>query len=89
LKNKLLYKLGWLLIMISFVCWGVIVILPFFPLSLSFKTASITFAVILAEVLFWIGAVFVGKEVVAKYKAQLHPKNWRKKRKNIYKGEDL
>lgn len=83
MKNKLLYKIGWGLIVVSVLWWGLIVVVPFFPLSLKMKATVITAAIVLAEVFFWLGAVLVGKEVVAKYKAYLNPKNWGKKKDDV------
>ena len=80
MKSKLLLKLGWLFIIISCIGWLLIAIIPFLPLSVGEKAASVTASIVLAEIFFWIGALFVGKEVVAKYKSYLNPKNWRKKK---------
>ncbi|MGQ0454343.1 transporter suffix domain-containing protein, partial [Bacillus sp. SS-TM] len=52
---------------------------PFTSLSTQVKTIVIPGCIVIGEILFLIGAVFVGKEVVAKYKKYLNPKNWRRK----------
>lgn len=62
-------KLGLVLIIISFLPWLIIaVIVPFLPISLGQKGLLIPALLILAEVLFWLGALLVGKEVVQKYR---------------------
>ncbi|MFF5994756.1 transporter suffix domain-containing protein [Lysinibacillus sp. KU-BSD001] len=78
MKNKVLYKVGWVFIIIACLLWISLVVIPFLPFSLGMKAAAVTGAVVLAEVFFWIGAIFVGKEVITKYKKYLNPKNWRK-----------
>ncbi|WP_409304994.1 transporter suffix domain-containing protein [Peribacillus sp. SCS-155] len=82
MKNKRLYKLGWLSIILSCLCWVVILVIPFLNLSAGAKAAGITGSIVLGEVFFWIGALFVGKEVAGKFKSYLNPKNWRKKERD-------
>ncbi|MGG0658506.1 transporter suffix domain-containing protein [Rummeliibacillus pycnus] len=82
MKNKLLYRLGWLFIFISCLFWVLIVIVPFLSFSAGVKAAVITAFVVLGEIFFWIGALFVGKEVISKYKSNLNPLTWRKKKEN-------
>jgi len=65
-------KLGLVLIIISFLPWLIIaVIVPFLPISLAQKAILIPVLLVLAEVLFWPGALLVGKEVVQKYRRYL------------------
>jgi hypothetical protein len=45
------------------------------------KVIASTTSLILMEVVFWAGGLLVGKELFTKYKHQLNPKNWIKKRK--------
>ncbi|RFU71499.1 hypothetical protein D0469_01280 [Peribacillus saganii] len=82
MKSKVLYKLGWLFIIISCLCWLLIAIIPFLPFSTGVKAVSVTASIVLAEVFFWIGALLVGKEVVTKYKSYMNPKNWRMKKED-------
>lgn len=78
-KKAFIYKLGIGLIVLSLSLWLVPVIIPFTPLSMKAKAGIITGSLIVAEVMFWIGAVLVGKEVAAKFKSYLNPANWGKK----------
>ena len=66
-------KLGLVLIIISFLPWLIIaVIVPFLPSSLAQKAILVPVLLVLAEVLFWLGALLVGKEVVQKYRRYLN-----------------
>ena len=80
-------KLGLVLIIISFLPWLIIaVIMPFLPISLAQKAILVPALLVLAEVLFWLGALLVGKEVVQKYRRYLNfrylnilVKRWKRK----------
>ncbi|MGE7727154.1 transporter suffix domain-containing protein [Bacillus cereus] len=78
-KKLLLFKIGIGLLIIYVLLWGSALIIPFTSLSTQVKTIVIPGCIVIGEILFLIGAVFVGKEVVAKYKKYLNPKNWRRK----------
>jgi len=82
-KRPLIYKIGLIMIVTSLVIWIIPLVVPFLPLSVSLKATIITVVVVVAEILFWTGAVFVGKEVAVKIRGYLNPKNWRKR-----KGEE-
>ncbi|GGK04430.1 hypothetical protein GCM10007063_28440 [Lentibacillus kapialis] len=78
-KNSIFYKLGTALLIISVLCWLIAAVTTFTPISLTVKASIITGSLIIGEILFWIGALLVGKEVVSKYKRYLNPRNWWKK----------
>ncbi|HDR7794343.1 TPA: transporter suffix domain-containing protein [Bacillus luti] len=78
-KKPLLFKVGIGLLIIYVLLWGSALIIPFTSLSAQVKTIVIPGCIVVGEILFLIGAVFVGKEVVSKYKKYLNPKNWRRK----------
>lgn len=77
-KKSIFYKIGIAFIILSFLSWLIPLIAPFTPLPIKVKAGVITGALIFAEVIFWIGALLVGKEVAAKFKSYLNPKGWRK-----------
>ncbi|MER2170176.1 MAG: transporter suffix domain-containing protein [Psychrobacillus psychrodurans] len=77
-EKSSLYKLGIGLLILSLSMWLIPIITPFTPLPTKVKAVTITVSIIIAEVMFWIGALLVGKEVAAKFKSYLKPKNWRK-----------
>ena len=71
MKNKALVKVGIVLISLACVAWLTVVIIPFLPWWLAVKGGAITGALVVGEILFWLGTVCVGKELLAKYKAYL------------------
>ena len=87
LKYKFTRILGISLILFSWILWGVILILPFFKLTLT--QYAIVYPVIFAATnIFWFGAVLVGKEMVQKYSLWPKVKLWFKKC-NIKDGKIL
>jgi len=76
-KKPFLFKLGIGLLILYPILWGLAAIVPFTPLPTHIKATVITVCIVVGEILFLIGAAFVGKEVVTKYKSKLNPKNWR------------
>jgi hypothetical protein len=66
-------KLGLGLIAGSFGLWGLVAIVPWLPISTAQKTIAAATLVILAEILWWIGVVLVGKEVAQRYRHRLNP----------------
>ncbi|MBD2292047.1 transporter suffix domain-containing protein [Anabaena sphaerica FACHB-251] len=66
-------KLGLVLIIVSFLPWlAIAIILPFLPISVAQKALLVPALLVFAEVLFWLGALLVGKEVVQKYRRYLN-----------------
>lgn len=53
------------LIILSFVLYGGILLLPFAPLSLELKGSAVMGLVIAGEGSFWIGALLAGKEAAS------------------------
>ena len=72
-------RVGIFLVVMSFVFYGLIPVLPFLPLSASVKLAAVPILALLGELVFWPGGILLGKEVVARYKSYLNPCNWRLK----------
>ena len=56
-------------------------IIPLFNLPTKIKVIASTVSLILMEIVFWSGGLLVGKELFAKYKNKMNPKNWFKKTK--------
>ena len=86
IKKPLVYKIGMFLIILSLIIWVLPLGIPFLPLTGKMKAISITGSLIIAEVLFWIGALMAGKEAAGKIRKIMNPKNW--KRKNAERQED-
>ncbi|HZG73915.1 MAG TPA: transporter suffix domain-containing protein [Chondromyces sp.] len=80
-KNKLVYNIGTGLIVLSFILWIIPFVVPFFDIPGTSKAMLITGALITAEIVFWIGMIFVGKEAAMKIRKQFHPNNWKRKQK--------
>ena len=66
----------------SGVFFAATLIIPLFDLPTKIKIIASTTSFILMEVVFWSGGLLVGKELFTKYKKQLNPKNWLKKKEN-------
>ncbi|MFC5468232.1 transporter suffix domain-containing protein [Cohnella suwonensis] len=85
-RKKMLYKLGIGFIIASLLLWVVPFVVPFAPMSAKTKAGIITVALIVAEVLFWLGVLLVGKEVAKKIRGYINPRNWRKRAKKEGEG---
>ena len=81
-KKSILYKIGIGLLIISVLSWLIPLIIPFTDFPTKVKAGIITGGLIFAEVMFWVGALLVGKEVAAKFKSYLNPINWKKKQEH-------
>lgn len=85
-------KLGIFLMIFSGVFFGATFIIPLFDLPTKTKVIASGASLVLMEVVFWLGGLLVGKELFAKYKNRLNPRNWFKRGKegtnNITKAPD-
>jgi len=73
-------KIAASLVIISFLMWGAILVVPFIDiLGTAEKAALMGFLAVAGEVLLWVGALMVGREVMVKYRHKMSPKNWFKK----------
>jgi hypothetical protein len=71
-------KIGIAFIVLSFVLWILIPVIPFLSLSGAVKTAIVSGLFIGGEVFFWLGALLAGKDIVKTF----IQKYWRKKEKD-------
>lgn len=78
-------KLGIFLMFFSGVFFGATFIIPLFDLPTKTKIIASTTSLVLMELVFWTGGLLVGKELFAKYKQKLIPKNWFRKSKDVTK----
>jgi len=69
-------RIGIFLVVLSFVLYGLIPLLPFLPISTSQKIATAPLLALLGELAFWPGGVLLGREVIARYKVCLNPCTW-------------
>jgi len=82
-QNHTATRLGWTLIIISTVLWLVPLATPVLPFSVKIKILIGGGAVVLAEGLFWLGAIFVGKEAVKRYRKSFRFLKWNRNRGEV------
>ena len=82
-NNSILSKIGIFLIILSFILYGFIFLVPFLPISLEVKGVTITGLIASGEGTFWIGLIFAGKEVYQSMKNKT-----KYYYKNIFKSKD-
>ena len=58
---------GWGLVTISFIPWLLVVTLPWWSLSNSQRLLAASILLVIAEALFWLGALIVGKQAIDRY----------------------
>lgn len=68
--------LGILLVILSCVAYGLLILVPFLPLSTTSKLLLSPLLVGAGEATFWVGGALLGKEIVARFKRYLNPCNW-------------
>lgn len=78
-KKTIFYTIGMVLLISTIPLWVIPIIVPFTSLSVGLKGGIITASLLIAEIMFWVGAVLVGKEVVAKFKSYFSLKRWKSK----------
>jgi hypothetical protein len=89
IKPVYIKTLGISLIILTWIIWGVIFLLPFFKLTV--REYAIAYPVLLiATNLFWIGTFLVGKEIARKYNIFRKIKTWLSKirKKNNNSGKE-
>ena len=81
-KKNWKLKLGIVLIIISVFLFLTLFAMPFIPIETKYKIAVSTGLLIAGETTFWVGTLFLGKEVWIKYKAFLKSAYWPNKKKS-------
>nr|WP_290228250.1 transporter suffix domain-containing protein [Trichocoleus desertorum] len=78
-------KLGLVLVGVSFLPWAAIAfVLPWLPITRTQKTLLIPVLLVLAEILFWLGLLIVGKEAAQRYRQFFNFKAvWRSLKRGI------
>jgi hypothetical protein len=77
MKKTIKFKAGIILIMVSVIFFLSIPVVPFLDLERGVKITVSTVLLVLGELTFWSGGLLLGKELFAKYKSYLNPKNWK------------
>ena len=78
-------KAGLILTVLSFAFYGAILLVPFTLFQTKAKIVLSSVLAIFGEVSFWVGAVILGKDFVAKYRRFFNPLNWFKKQSRFKK----
>ena len=73
-------KLGISLVVLSFILYGLILLVPFVPYPTGIKVTISSILAVLGEISFWVGGIILGKEVIARYKKYLNPFIWFKRK---------
>ena len=60
--------------------YAAIPVVPFLPLTTAQKIGLSSGLVVVAEVIFWVAALFVGKEAISRYRRYFDPRAWFRKR---------
>lgn len=75
-RKKTLRAAAFAMIALSFILYALLPVLPFLPLTVQMKSVAGGVMIGLSEVVFWTGAVILGKEAVAKFKRWMNPLHW-------------
>jgi hypothetical protein len=67
-------KIGLGLALGSVLPWLMLPVLPFLPLPATQKAMGAGGLLVLAEVMFWVGALLAGPAIVQQYRQALHPR---------------
>jgi len=74
------FKWGIVLLIVCVLAFLAIPVIPFLNMGNGAKVTCSAILFVIGEATFWVGAILVGKELLAKYTARLNPKNWFKKK---------
>ena len=74
----------WLLVVVLLVVPGALYaavpVVTFLPLTTAQKIGLSSGLVVVAEVVFWVAALFVGREMISRYRRFFDPRTWFRKR---------
>lgn len=80
MKRSRFFKWGIVLLIICVVAFLAIPVVPFLSIGNGAKVTIAAVLFVIGEATFWVGALLVGKELLAKYTSRLNPKNWFKRK---------
>ncbi len=75
MNSKIQRILGFSMILLTWVFWGIIIIIPFMKLGVKHSAILIT-GLLIATNLFWVGIFLVGKEYAKKFQVMKKLKKW-------------
>jgi hypothetical protein len=67
-----------LLLVIPGALYSAVPVVPFLPLTTAQKVGLSAGLVVVAEAVFWVAAIFVGKEVITRYRRYFDPRTWKR-----------
>lgn len=73
---KFFYLIGIALISLSTIAYAILLIIPFFSISIEQKSLWISSLFIFGEITWWIGLLFCGKQLINRMKTYFNPKTW-------------
>jgi hypothetical protein len=79
LSRRWVRPVGFGLIVLSALLYGLILLLPLLPFPARVRLAAVPVLVILGEIAFWGGGALLGAAVVARYRRWLDPRRWFKR----------
>jgi hypothetical protein len=77
-SKKRVWILVIVLLAIPGALYAAIPVVPFLPLTMTQKIGLSAGLVVAAEVVFWGAALFVGKEVISRYRCFFDPRAWKR-----------
>ena len=80
MKRSRYFKWGIVLLIICVVAFLSIPVVPFLNMGNEAKVILAAVLFVIGEATFWVGAILIGKELLAKYTSRLNPKNWFKRK---------
>ena len=72
------WVLVFLLLVVPGALYAAVPVVPFLPLTTAQKVGLSAGLVVAAEAVFWGAALFVGKEVISRYRRFFDPRTWRR-----------
>lgn len=81
-KKNFKIRLGIFLMVFAGFFFALTILIPLTDLPAKTKVIGATVSFILMEVVFWVGGLLVGKELFVRYKKQLNPVNWFRKKED-------
>lgn len=78
ISKKRAWILAIFLLVIPGALYAAIPVVPFLPLATAQKVGLSAGLVVAAEVVFWGAALFVGKEVISRYRRCFDPRAWKR-----------
>ena len=73
---------AWILVIVLLVVpcafYAAVPVVPFLPLTTAQKIGLSSGLVVVAEIVFWVAALFVGREVISRYRRLFDPRTWKR-----------